>query len=113
MGKAARRKREPRATQPGSVHERIQTEARQAREAPASSLRDADETPALAALLEGAREAVGNALPTQFEIDGRTYWLRCSIGLARFEVFDSPAKATPLITGLGGSTDSFGHSPCH
>ena len=113
MGKAARRKRAPRAAQPGAVHERSQSEALQLREGTAFSLRDADETPALAALLEGAREAISKALPTQFEVDGRTYWLRCSIGLARFEVFDSPAKAAPLVTGLGGSVDSFGHMPAH
>lgn len=113
MGKASRRKREPRAAQPGSLHERIQSEAQQAREAPKFDLRDADESPALAELLEAARVAVADRLPTQFEIDGRTYWLRCSIGLAMFEVFDSPAKAKPLISAFGGSTESFGHTPGH
>lgn len=112
MGKAARRKRDQ-AAQLGSVHECIQSEARQAREAPAFMLRDADETPALASLLEAAREAMTKVAPTQFEHEGRTYWLRCSIGLARLEVFDSPATARPMVTGLCGSTDSFGHTPSH
>jgi hypothetical protein len=112
MGKAARRKRE-KLEQPRDVHEQIQAQARQARGAPSGSLRDADETPALAALLGAAKEAVARATPTKFEHEGRTYWLRCSIGLARFEVFDGPATARPLVTGLGGSTDNFGHTPAH
>ncbi|WP_395055722.1 hypothetical protein [Polaromonas sp.] len=95
------------------MHSHIQAEARQTREGPTATLRDADETPALAALLGAAKEAVAVATPTKFEYEGRTYWLRCSIGLARFEVFDSPATARPLITGLGGSTTSFGHTPAH
>lgn len=59
MGKGARRKREHQAARPEGVHERIQAEAREMREAPAFTLADADETPALAALLESAREATG------------------------------------------------------
>lgn len=113
MGKGARRKREPQAAQPVGVHERIQAEAREMREAPAFCLADADETPALAALLESAREATGKTTPTKFVHEGRPYWLRVSIGLARLEVFDSPGTAKPLVTGLGGSTVSFGHTPAH
>ena len=113
MGKAARRKRECKAAQPGTLHERSQLEAQQLSGGPAIGLLDADKNPGLSALLDAARLTVSNAIPQQFEIDGRTYWLRCSIGLARFEVFDSAAKAKPLIAGYGGSFDSFGHTPGH
>lgn len=113
MGKAVRRKRESKAVQPGALHERSQLEAHQLRCGPAVGLLDADENPGLSALLDAARLSVSNAIPQQFEIDGRTYYLRCSIGLARFEVFDSAAKAKPLITGYSGSFDSFGHTPGH
>jgi hypothetical protein len=113
MGKAARRKRDSRSALPGAVHDRIQSEAAAAREAPAFAFRDADDTPALAALLESAREAAGKSMPTQFVHEGRPYWLRISIGLARLDVFDSPATGRPLVTGLSGSTDDFGHTPGH
>jgi hypothetical protein len=113
MGKDTKHRRDPQSTQAGNIHERIQTEAKQAKEAPRRAMRDAEETPALAILLEAAREAVGKALPSQFEIDGKTYWLRCSIGLVRYEVFDGPASATPLATGVGGSYEQFGHTPTH
>lgn len=99
--------------QTGDVHERIQAEAKQAQESHSFMPYDADQTPALAALLTDAFKAVIKALPTQFEMEGRTYWLRCSIGLARVEVFDTPATAQPLIRGLVGNQDAFGHTPVH
>jgi hypothetical protein len=111
MGKASRRKREPLGVPLTGLHERIKAESLQAHEPAASSLRDATETPALALLLEAAREAIGKALPKQVQIEGRTYWLRCSIGAARVEVFDGPAMDTPMFEGLIGGSDTYGHRP--
>lgn len=113
MGKASKRLH---ALQPGpaTAHERILAEAKAGRESAAGfALCDATETPALAALLESAREAVGAATPTRFIHEGRPYWLRVSIGMAHLEVFDVPASGSPLITALAGSTDRFGHTPGH
>lgn len=109
MGKAANRKRDQQSAPTGILHDRIQAEAKKAKDAPRHTMRDAEETPALAILLEGAREALGKAVPAQFELDGKTYWLRCSIGLARFEVFDSAASATPLVTGVSGSYEKYAY----
>jgi hypothetical protein len=94
-----------------SIHERIKEEAMQARGAALLSLRDAAETPALAALLEAARDAIGGALPKQVQIEGRPYWLRCSIGVARVQLFDHPASETPMFEGLIGGSDTYGHRP--
>lgn len=113
MAKKSRSKRRPYSPRTGSVHDRIQAEAQQAREAPILSLRDAAETPELAALLESALKAAGAAVPMKFIHEGRPYWLRVSIGMARYEVFDSPATALPLVAALCGSADTFGHTPGH
>lgn len=113
MGKASNRKRQAQSPQPGSLHARGQIEAEQLRSGPAFGMLDADKNPALTALLDAAQLAVTSAIPQQFEVDGRIYYLRCSIGVAQFEVFDSAAKAKPLISGYGGNFDSFGHKPGH
>ena len=113
MGKAARRKREPRAAQRGHVHERIAVEARQNRESSDFTIEDSDPASALGGLLEAAREAMCNAAPAEFAYEGRTYWLRMSVGVALLEVFDSPATARPIAKALTGSTDRFGHAPAH
>lgn len=112
MGKASKRLHAGTA-RPGAAHERIQAEAKAAREAAGCPLRDATETPALAALLESAREAVGSATPTKFVHEGRPYWLRVSIGVAQLEVFESPSSGAPLVTALAGSSGRLGHSPAH
>jgi hypothetical protein len=113
MGKASNRKRSPEAAPSDGVHERIQVEARQAREAPELRFRDYDESTALHGLLSAARKTAGNATPAKFIYEGRPYWLRISIGMALVEVFDSPATAQPLVKSITGSTDFFGHTPGH
>ena len=115
MGKSSTRKSKARTAQTGDVHERIQAEAKQAKKLPPFTLYDPDETPALSALLTDAFKAVIEALPTKFEMEGRTYWLRCSIGVARVDVFDSPVTAQPLTRGIVGNQDAvaFGHTPAH
>lgn len=113
MGRASNRKRQAQSLQPGAVHALSQIEVQQLRKGPAIGMLDAEKNPALAALLNAAELAVTKTIPQQFEVDGRTYYLRCSIGLARYEVFDSAAKASPLIAGYAGSFDSFGHTPGH
>lgn len=41
-------------------------------------------------LLAAARNAIAASLPSQFELNGRIYWLRCAIALGRLELFDAP-----------------------
>ena len=113
MGKASNRKRQAQALQPGEVQARSQIEVEQLRKGPGIGMLDAEKNPALAALLNAAELAVTKNIPHQFELDGRIYFLRCSIGMARYEIFDSAGKASPLISGYAGSFDSFGHTPAH
>jgi|GEM_PF-6885232 len=115
MGKSSTRKSKAKAAQTGCVHKRIQAEAKQAKKNRPFTPYDPEETPALSALLTDAFKAVIEALPTKFEMEGRTYWVRCSIGLARVDVFDSPATAQPLTRGIVGNQDAvvFGHTPAH
>jgi hypothetical protein len=113
MGKASNRKRDAQAAPTGGVHERIQAEAKQAREAPLPEFRDEDESTALYGLFNAARETAGKSTPIKFIYEGRPYWFRISIGLALIEVFDSPATAMPLVKSLTNSNDYFGHTPGH
>lgn len=113
MGKSSTRKSKARTAQTGNVHERIQAEAKQAKKSYSFMPYDADQTPALAALLTDAFKAVIEALPTKFEMEGRTYWVRCSIGLARVDVFDNPTTSQPLTRGIVGNQDAFWHNPVH
>ncbi len=98
---------------PGDVHAQIQIEAAVARNASAACLRDSCETPALAALLDGANEAIAKALPAQFEHEGRTYWLRCTLGLVQCTVFDNPMNSLPLVEAILGNAEECGHVPAH
>lgn len=113
MGKAGTPKSKVRTAPIGDIHDRIQAEAKQAKISHAFMPYDADQTPALAALLTDAFKAVIEALPTKFEMEGRTYWVRCSIGLARVDVFDNPTTSQPLTRGIVGNQDAFGHNPVH
>ncbi|CAG9932428.1 hypothetical protein [Candidatus Nitrotoga arctica] len=113
MKNSSTRKSKARTGQTGNVHERIQSESKQAKKSHSFMPYDADETPALAALLTDAFKAVIEALPTKFEMEGRVYWVRCSIGLARVDVFDNPTTSQPLIRGIVGNQDAFGHNPVH
>lgn len=96
-----------------NVHAQIQREAATTRKGSAATLRDSGETPALAALLDGANEAICKALPLQFEYLGRTYWLRCTLGLVQVAVYDNPATPHPLVTAIIGSGEEHGHVPGH
>ena len=111
MGKASSRK----AKQRTSAHEAISDEnAEMARRAMQRLIvRDAEEMPATAALLDSATAALGNGIPARFEHEGKTYFMRVSIGLARFEIFDSPATETPITEAVQGSYAVYGHKPGH
>lgn len=113
MGKAARNKRDAKPGQGGDIHQRIQSEAKAAREAVQCGLRDAEDMPAVSALMDAASLAAGQSTPTKFTFEGRPYWMRISIGMALLEVFDSPATAQPLAKAFTGSTERFGHVPGH
>lgn len=113
MGKASNRKRQSQRDLAGDIHAQIQAEAHAARSAAQTSFRDAAQTPALAELLEGAREAIERTMPKSFEHEGRTYWLRCSLGLAKVSIYDTPATARPMVTAVCGSAAGHGHTPAH
>ena len=113
MGKAARRKREPQSAQPGDIHARIAGEAAQLRSATRLCFQDADATPALSALLDSARTAVEQSIPSSFEHEGRTYWLRVAVPMARMIIFDTPTTFAAMAFALSGSEQEFGHEPGH
>lgn len=102
----------PKAAPAGDVHARIAAEAKAARANPAGP-RDAAETPALEALANSAAAAVTGAIPSRFEHEGRTYYLRVSPGLMRFAIYETFAAAGPMAETLFGSLEEFGHQPRH
>lgn len=112
MGEAARRKREQ-AAQGGDIHARIASEAARCRNAPRPGVQDADELPALKGLLDSAIAAFERGMPTRFEHEGKTYFFRASVGLARLMIFDTPTAYTPMVCSMYGSHDEFGHTPGH
>lgn len=103
-------KRPPRATR--DVHSLIQEQAATLRHSGPHGVRDADTLPEVAALLEAARKAIGAAVPSTFVFEGRIYWLRVCLA-AQINVFDGPAKASPLVQCLSLNSDDFGHTPGH
>jgi hypothetical protein len=109
MGKASRSKRE--RDDAMSIHQQIAREAAQAATAPAGLSWDG--YPALRQLLRAARDQVLHSSPRQFQFEGRTFWLRVSHAMSFVEVFDSPAKGTPLVRTVCGSSDTSGHEPAH
>ena len=113
MGKAAKRKREPQAAQPGDIHARIAGEAAQLRGAARLCFQDAGATPALSAMLDSARTAVEQSIPKSFEHEGRVYWLRVAVPVARMIIFDTPTTFAPMAIALSGSEREFGHEPGH
>lgn len=113
MGKAAQRKRATKAAPAGDVHARIAEEARAARNAEHLGFQDAEKTPALKELLDSATGAMTACIPSTFEHKGRTYYLRVSIGVARVLAFETATAARPMVTGLTGSCEEFGHLPYH
>jgi hypothetical protein len=68
------------------------------------------DVPELAALMSAALQNTPSTLRSVFEHDGRTYWVRCSLELARIEVFglpvegDHPIVATLCQSGADSST---------
>lgn len=113
MGKAAKRKYEPQAAQPGDIHARITGEAAQLRGAARLCFQDAGATPALSAMLDSARTALEQSIPKSFEHEGRTYWLRVAVPVARLIIFDTPTTCAPMAFALSGSEREFGHEPSH
>ncbi len=95
-----------------NAHERIKAQAKAAREAPRPGMRDAEETPALAALMSSARRRIEAAMPSTFEHEGATYYLRTRLAL-QLEIFDVPGAAEPLMRGAVFSLQGFGHEPGH
>jgi hypothetical protein len=112
MGKASSRKRVQAESPESNIHEEIEREARRAREAPQPGFSE-DGYPALSGLLRAVQAEVNQSTPTRIVYQGRPYWCRVSHGMTLIEVFDSPAKAEPMARTVCGSTDVFGHSPCH
>ena len=95
-----------------NTHERIKAEAEAARAAPLPGMRDADESPELAALMASARRRVESAMPSTFEHEGRTYYLRTRL-VMQLNIFDTAGAAAPLMRGAVFSLEAFGHAPGH
>lgn len=108
MGKRSKR---PGRAAP-DIHARIKATAEKLNAAPTVGVRDADELPDLAALLEAGREAVASAVPKSFTFKGRTYWLRCRLAV-QLDVFSEPGQGSPLVRGVSVSTEDQGHAPGH
>lgn len=113
MGKATQRKRPPKAETDGDVHGRIAAEAKAVQAVNRVAFQPAHKKPALNALLDSASEALGHAVPATFEHEGRTYYLRVSIGLARLMVFETATAAEPMAFALSSSHEEYGHLPYH
>lgn len=108
MGKQS--KRPGRAAR--DVHAAIKLQAAAARRAPSFGIRDAEETPELAALMRSARGRIEQGMPSTFEHEGRTYYLRTCLAM-QFEIFDTPGTGAPLMRGAVFSGEGFGHAPGH
>lgn len=112
MGRASKRKKNAHVSD-SDIHARITAEAQKIKNAPEFGFGREGDSPELESLLQSARKAIGDGLPVSFTFEGREYWCRVSIGLARLNVFASPATAEPLVTAFFGSSDDFGHRPFH
>lgn len=112
MGKAAQRRRQAHTAGVDDIHARIASESARNRNG-SPGYADSGELPELTALLRTASEHINAAMPAQFQYEGRTYWLRCSIGMARIEVFDGPAKGSPIVAALCSGGAGHGHTPRH
>lgn len=108
MGKPS--KRPGRAAR--DVHALIREEAERLRQAPGFGMCDAEALPAVAGLLNAARQAVETAVPAAFDYAGRRYYLRACLA-AQLDVFDAPGAAAPLVRGATFSSEGFGHAPGH
>lgn len=112
MSKAAKPQRHQ-AVQSGDIHARIAKEAADLRNAEQSGIQRAEATPALSALLDSARSALQQSIPHSFKHEGRTYWLRVAVPMARMIIFDTPTTFAPMAFALSGSEQEFGHEPGH
>ena len=113
MAKASKLNSNSESAQAGDIHARIANEAAQLRKAARRSIEDASKTPALSALLDSARHALEKSIPESFEHEGRTYWLRVAVPMARMIIFDTPTTFSPMAFALSGSAQEFGHEPGH
>lgn len=113
MGKASQRKKSPKPGATADAHARIAAEAAAVRATDGRAFQSVEETPALRALLESAIEVMEQSVPAAFEHEGRTYYLRVSIGLARLMVFDTATAPHPIASAVSGRLDEFGHRPYH
>ena len=113
MGKAAKRNSNSNSAQSEDIHARIANEVAQLRNAAHTSIQDAKATPALSALLDSARAALEQSIPKSFQHEGRTYWLRIAVPMARMIVFDTQTSFNPMAFALSGSDQEFGHEPGH
>lgn len=113
MGKASQRKRVNKAAPADDVHARIAAEAKAVQAIDRMGFQEAEKTPALQSLLDSATDALTERIPSAFEHEGRTYYLRVSIGVARVMVFESATAPQPMTMALTGSYQEFGHLPYH
>ncbi|HEY9094199.1 MAG TPA: hypothetical protein VIN35_00540, partial [Hydrogenophaga sp.] len=74
---------------------------------------DAEKTPALQGLLDSATGAMAAKIPATFEHEGRTYYLRVAVDVARVMVFETATAPQPMAYAVTGSPDEFGHLPYH
>ena len=108
MGKRSKRP----GRQSGDVHASIRAEAEVLRSAPRFGFRSAEGAPAVSGLLAAARASVEAAVPSEFDYEGRRYFLRVRLAL-QLDVFDEPGAGSPLVSGATFSSEDFGHAPGH
>lgn len=102
----------PSGSQAVNIHDRIACEAKGLREVNRIPLRNLDNCPRSGplSLITPALD-LERSIPARFDHEGKTYFLRVSIGLARLMVFDSPTAFKPLAMSLSTSPNEFGHTP--
>lgn len=113
MGRAAQRKRAPKAAPAGDVHAQIAAEAKAVQALERVGFQDAEKTPALQSLLDSATGAMAAKIPATFKHEGRTYYLRVAIDVARVMVFETSTAPQPMAFAVTGSPEEFGHLPYH
>ena len=112
MDKAEKRNSNSDCAQAEDSHARSASEAATLRTAGPTQIQDASWTPALSELVDSARVALEQSIPKSFNHQGRKYWLRVAVPMARMIVFDTPTTCRPMIFALSGSGQEFGHEPC-
>ncbi len=114
MSKPTQGKQAPEAAPEGDIHARIAAEAKALRDA-VGELRFecAVITPALRALLDSATAHLAANIPPSFMHEGRTYYLRQSIGVTRAMIFETASAPEPMVSALLSGREEFGHTPFH